>query len=166
MAETTEQRIAALQRLMEKKRQSTLAHAQYLAENREYAPGERLYMREVHLIMAIGMGAPQTMSELAQKLNVTPGAVSQIAARLEKKGYLLRAPGRGDRRQSLASLTEKGAALYREHSKYDRVRYESICRCFAQYSDEQLRLFEQYEETMTEIFLAAQHGREPEPKQK
>ena len=116
--------------------------------------------------MAVGLGAPQTMSELAQKLNVTPGAVSQIAARLEKKGYLLRAPGRGDRRQSLASLTEKGAALYREHSKYDRVRYESICRCFAQYSDEQLRLFEQYEETMTEIFLAAQHGREPEPKQK
>ncbi len=49
-----------------------------------------MYMREVHFVIELGaMGTP-TMSEMAQRLNVTQGAVTQMAARMEKKGYVTR----------------------------------------------------------------------------
>ena len=36
-------------------------------------------------MIAIGPGEGRTMSEIAREMNVTQGAVSQIASRLEKK---------------------------------------------------------------------------------
>lgn len=152
MENGAEERLALLEEMIRQKRKATLAHAQYLAQNREYDPGEKLYMREVHFVMAVGPGEGRTMSELAARLDVTQGAVSQLAARLEKKGYVRRGKDGADKRQIVATLTPKGEALYTHHTEYDHARYLQISEALANYSNEQLRLFTDYERTIKALF--------------
>lgn len=148
MQNKKENRLRLVSELMDEKRKTTFAYSQYLAKNREYAPGEQLYMREVHFVMAVGPGEGHTMSELAARLEVTQGAVSQLAARMEKKGFVQRAKTAGDRRQTVATLTPKGVALYKEHTLYDREHYQRISDMLAQFSDAELLRFREYERVM------------------
>ena len=152
MPQNTDQRIQIIENLIEQKRLTTLAHTQYLAQNREYAPGENLYMREVHFVMAVEPGEGRTMSELAQKLEVTQGAVSQLAARLEKKGYVVRSKCSEDKRQILATLTKKGEDLYASHTQYDYERFQALSQYYAIFTDEQLQTFALYEQMTRAIF--------------
>lgn len=111
-------------------------------------------MREAHFLIAIGPGEGKTMSEIAQKLDVTQGAISQTAARLEKKGYIRRQKCPSNRRLTIARLTEKGEAFYAEHRKYDKnmfARLDSLC--FSRYSDEELRMLVDYEKAVWQVIL-------------
>lgn len=145
MQNERECRLRLVCELMEEKRKTTLVYSQYLAKNREYAPGEQLYMREVHFVMAIGPGEGHTMSELAARMEVTQGAVSQLAARMEKKGFVRRDKTAGDKRQTVATLTPKGEALYREHTLYDRDHYQQINEMLMGFSEAELLRFQEYE---------------------
>ena len=140
-----ETRINLIEALIHEKRRTSLAHTQFLSCNREYAPGEQLHMREVHLVVAIGPGPGKTMSELAELLEVTRGAVTQLAGRMEKKGYIIRIQSPEDRRQILAQLTDKGEALCRSHHSYDHTVYQKISRLLSDFSDEELVKIREYE---------------------
>ena len=63
---------------------------------------------EIHTIDAIGCGNGILMSELADRLGVTKGAVTQIVKRLENKEFVKRSPHPDDSRSILVSLKEKG----------------------------------------------------------
>ena len=149
------QRIQLMRELMDAKRKTTLIHSQYMAKNREYSPGEHLFMREVHFVMAVGLGEGRTMSELARTLNVTQGAVSQLVARMEKKGFVVRHKCADDKRQTVATLTEKGRLLYQEHTRYDLARYTEILEMLSGYSDEELRRIRDFETILQAIFTKA-----------
>lgn len=138
--------------LLEAKRRGMEAHERYLNQMRSYAPGEELYMREMHFLMAVGPGQSPTMSEMAKRLEVTHGAVSQIAARLEKKGLIRREKDPSDRRQTVVVLTESGQALYERHLEYDKKQYQVIGRQLAEFSDEQLEFLTRYETLLCELF--------------
>ena len=113
---------------MLQKRATTEAYGQYISALREYLPGSNLYMREVHFIAAASPTQAISIAQIAHKMEVTPGAVSQIAARLEKKGYITRCRAPGDRRQILVSLTEDGRRLYAWHEAYDRRCMEEFAQ--------------------------------------
>ena len=83
-----EQRIKLIGKLLHQQGNTARAFVQYMDSDREYTAGDKLYMREAHFVIAIGPGEGRTMSEIAREMNVTQGAVSQIASRLEKKGYV------------------------------------------------------------------------------
>ena len=85
-----EQRIKLIGKLLHQQGNTARAFVQYMDSDREYTAGDKLYMREAHFVIAIGPGEGRTMSEIAREMNVTQGAVSQIASRLEKKGYVCR----------------------------------------------------------------------------
>lgn len=53
-------------------------------------------------------------ARLAERLSLTPGAISKLADRLEAKQLLTRQPLADDRRAHLLALTDKGAALVPE----------------------------------------------------
>lgn len=53
-------------------------------------------------------------ARLAERLALTPGAVSKLADRLEAKGLIARTPLPDDRRAHHLALTDKGAALVPE----------------------------------------------------
>ena len=141
-----------IQALMEAKRRGMEAHERYLNQTRSYAPGEELYMREMHFLMAVGPSQSPTMSEIAKWLEVTHGAVSQIAARLEKKGLIRREKAPGDRRQTVVMLTEYGQALYQQHLEYDKRQYQVIGSQLAEFSDEQLDFLIRDENLLGDMF--------------
>lgn len=145
-------RIELVGELMDHMRNVTMVHDKILNMRREYFPGEWYYLRETHFINAIGLGRICTMTELAEKLEVTPGAVSHVAGKLEKAGCVERSISREDRRIIEIRLTEKGEELYRRHKAFDEERHANVSAMLSKYSDEDLKKFIEFAQTMTGIF--------------
>lgn len=115
----------------------------------EYTAGDKLYMREAHFVIAIGPGEGRTMSEIAREMNVTQGAVSQIASRLEKKGYVCRRKNEENKRQIIAFLTEKGEQFYTEHQRYDESMHRQMDEiALNRFNEEELQCIFEYEQIM------------------
>lgn len=143
-----------IRELMAAVRSVTDAHEKYLSRARDYLDGEKLYMREAHFAIAVGHSGEVTMSELAHQLEITPGAVSQLAQRMEKKGYVERVTCAEDKRKNIVRLTEKGQALYEAHEVYDRAQYQVIARSLARYTPEQLDLFIEMERELSRLLCS------------
>lgn len=79
---------------------------------------------DMHIIEAVGMGAPQNMTSVAKKLSITVGTLTIAINNLVKKGYVARKRGEKDRRVVFLFLTEKGEKAYRHHEKFhdDMIR--------------------------------------------
>lgn len=152
---TLERRMKLLHRLMHEKRNAIYAYEQYTTQNRQYQPGANLYMREAHFVMAVEPGNGKTMTELSELLQVTMGAVSQTAARLEKKGFIVRQRSESDKRCIVARLTPEGEKLYVSHAAYDRKYYMIMLSHLDGYSDEQLAALADYEQLMAKLFTMA-----------
>lgn len=124
----------------------------FLEKPRKYAIDDSLYMREVHFVVALGAKDHPTMGEMAEALGVTPGAVTQMVSRLEKKGFVTRAKAAQDKRQTTISLTEKGRSLCAEHIAYDRREHQEISEMLGEFSDQDLEKFIRYEQIMRKMF--------------
>lgn len=94
---------------------------------------------EIHTIDAIGCDGGILMSELAARLGVTKGAVTQIFNRLEAKDLVRRTPHPDDSRAVLVSLTEKGKSAYRAHEELHLRFYEALRE---QLSEKEIEIFE------------------------
>ncbi|MDF2961781.1 MAG: MarR family transcriptional regulator [Paenibacillus sp.] len=57
------------------------------------------------------------MSELAAKLGITKGAVTQIVGRLEEREFVKRHPHPNDSRSVVVSLEERGKTAFHVHEK-------------------------------------------------
>lgn len=145
-------RLKLIYEILGEKEKASKAFVQYA--NRSHTYGEdNLYMREAHFITTIGLGDGLVMSEIANRLGVTHGAVSQTALRLEKKGYIVRLRDPENFRYVVAKLTEKGEAFYREHISYDTEEYAEMDRKYlSDFSDEDLLKIKEYEKAMYKIF--------------
>ena len=67
---------------------------------------------DMHIIEAVGIEEPRTMSTISKSLGVTMGTLTVGINGLVKKGYVTRKRGEKDRRIVYASLTDKGIAAY------------------------------------------------------
>ena len=106
------------------RRKTSSLYQKFLSTPREYFPGEKLLMREVHVLIKIGFDGIDNVSELANKMGVTNGAVSQYLSKLEKKGFINRIQDSNDKRQFSVVLTEKGKQLYNLHTAEDKQNYK------------------------------------------
>lgn len=73
---------------------------------------------DMHVIEAIGIGAPKNMSAIAKELSVTVGTLTIAMNSLVKKGYVTRQRGNEDRRVVYISLSEKGKEAYEHHARF------------------------------------------------
>ena len=81
---------------------------------------------DMHVIEAIGTGAPKNMSSIARELSVTVGTLTIAMNSLVKKGYVFRERGKEDRRVVYISLTERGRAAYVHHARFHKAMIDSI----------------------------------------
>ncbi|MHB1435770.1 MAG: MarR family winged helix-turn-helix transcriptional regulator [Thermoplasmata archaeon] len=63
--------------------------------------------------MRLCMAGPTRPSTIAQGLDISPAAVTQLLDRLEERHLILRTPDPEDRRATVVSLTSQGTRLYR-----------------------------------------------------
>lgn len=94
---------------------------------------------EIHTIEAIGTESGVLMSELAARLGITKGAVTQLIARLEDKELVRRSPHPQDARGSVISLTESGREAYNAH---ENVHLEFYNQLRSQLSGQEIEIFE------------------------
>ncbi len=145
-------RIDIIPELLKAHRETTVATVNFLEKPRKYAEDDALYMREVHFAIEVGSADNLTMGEVAQRLNVTQGAVTQMAMRMEKKGYVKRSKQSTDKRLTTISLTEKGKQLCDSHIEYDKKEHLMISAGLMDFTDEDLLKIIRYEKTMKKLF--------------
>jgi DNA-binding MarR family transcriptional regulator len=83
---------------------------------------------DMHVIQAIGIGAPKNMSTIAKELSVTVGTLTIAMNSLVKKGYVNRERGVEDRRVVYISLSEKGYKAYEHHEQFHHEMIDEILR--------------------------------------
>lgn len=113
-----------------------------------YGSAGKFTPSEIHLIDAIGLEEPTLMSELATKLNVTKGAITQLANKLENKGAIERSPHPTDKRAVLLSLTDIGVNAYKEQ---EAVRANFYTLLASQMDSHEMAIFEKGIEITIEV---------------
>ncbi len=94
---------------------------------------------DMHVIEAIGTGAPKNMTTVARILSVTTGTLTISANSLVKKGYVQRVRSEEDRRVVLVSLTEKGKRAYAHHKKFHNEMIQEVLEGLSDEEQEVLR---------------------------
>ncbi len=80
---------------------------------------------DMHIIEAIGLDEPRSMSSVARDLHVTVGTLTIAINNLVKKGYVKRVRSEKDRRVVLISLMDKGRDAYRHHRDFHEAMVQA-----------------------------------------
>ena len=83
-------------------------------------PYRDISYNDFHIIEAIGLQEPKSMTATAKLMGVTTGTLTKAMDALTDKGYVVRERSRQDKRVVWISLTEKGKAAYKHHEKFHR----------------------------------------------
>lgn len=92
---------------------------------------------DMHIIDAIGIDAPKSMSTVAAKLSVTVGTLTIAINNLVKKDYVLRNRSHQDKRVVLISLSKKGIKAFKHHASFHEEMIRAIIKDF---SDDEVEL--------------------------
>lgn len=90
------------------------------------------------LVGLMGRGGELTMSDAAEALDLTPGAVTRIVKSLEDGGYVARVPNPEDRRQSYIRLTPEAQ---RKAKRLFPLHDELINKATASLNEDDLRAY-------------------------
>ncbi len=102
---------------------------------------------QAELLMAIQHRQPISSKELADLLNLTPGAVSQLVEPLEKGGYVERKTSDQDRRVQYLNTSKVGIKLLQDFDKRRRAMIEAV---IADLSDEELAVWVRIQKKISE----------------
>lgn len=101
---------------------------------------------DMHIIEAVGIEQPKSMSMIAKQLSVTVGTLTVNMNSLEKKGYIVRERSEQDKRVVLVTLTEKGRKAFFHHRDFhkamiraavkglDETEMQTLIKCLQQLS--------------------------------
>lgn len=99
---------------------------------------------EMDTIKAIGDNEPIYVTELAKKLGVTKGAVSQQLTKLEKKGLIIKKIDEENAAKRAISLTSLGRRMYERHDQFHKelnLFVESLLQSASEESRQFLEMF-------------------------
>lgn len=99
---------------------------------------------EMDTIKAIGDNEPIYVTELAKKLRVTKGAVSQQLTKLEKKGLIIKKVDEENAAKRAISLTSLGRRMYERHDQFHKelnLFVESLLQSASEESRQFLEMF-------------------------
>ena len=85
-------------------------------------------VNDMHVIEAVGIRNPRSMSAIAKDLSVTVGTLTIAVNHLVKKGYINRGRSEEDRRVVLVSLSEKGEKAYHHHRMFHERMVMSVLK--------------------------------------
>ena len=77
-----------------------------------------LSYNDFHVIEAIGVNEPKTMTTVAKLMGVTTGTLTKAMDGLTRKGYVIRERSTQDKRVVWVYLTDTGKAAYKHHEEF------------------------------------------------
>ncbi len=81
---------------------------------------------DFHIIEAIGLQEPKSMTTVAKLMNVTTGTLTKAMDGLTEKGYVIRERSKQDKRVVWVYLTDKGKAAFKHHEEFHRKMIENV----------------------------------------
>ena len=103
--------------------------------------GERFNGAQIHMIEAIGKKYGKTVTALSGYFMITKGAVSQIVTKLYKMGYVTKTKKKGNDKEIILDLTEKGRKAFEIHEKYNESTMPELMKLGQKYSHEEILAF-------------------------
>jgi DNA-binding MarR family transcriptional regulator len=79
---------------------------------KDYGTGDLLYFTEVHTISMVGKNKEVNMTQLADIMGVTKGAISQTIRKLVSKRFIIKSNSRNKKEINLR-LSDKGMLVYK-----------------------------------------------------
>jgi len=70
--------------------------------------GTKLYASEVHLLLVIQEESNANATQIAERIGVTKGAISQLVSRLERKGLITKAKDHEHKNELILSISRIG----------------------------------------------------------
>ena len=80
---------------------------------------------DMHIIEAVGIDEPRSMSTVAKSMSVTMGTLTTNMNSLEDKGYIIRERSKTDKRVVLVVLTDKGRKAFFHHRDFHKKMIRS-----------------------------------------
>lgn len=81
---------------------------------------------DFHIIEAIGVKEPKSMTTVAKLMHVTTGTLTKAIDGLTEKGYVIRERSKQDKRVVGVSLLQKGKEAYAHHEEFHRRMIANI----------------------------------------
>ena len=85
-----------------------------------------MYGSEIHTVQAIGKSAGINVTQLAERMGVTKGAVSQMVSRLVEKGMVQKARAQDNAKEVCLNLTELGRVGFHNHERFDMSVLDAV----------------------------------------
>ncbi len=117
----------------------------------DFGTGVPLYRSEIHTIKCIGDNPGINMSELAEVMGVTKGAVSQTINKLVNKGLVVKTSADDNAREILPQLTELGLKGYQEHELYHMQMFDAVHEYYGGRFRHELKRFIRVMEDLNQI---------------
>lgn len=124
-------------------------HQKELYENREsdiflkelrQSIGSDVYlnMTEVHVISCVGQHEPINLTAVAERMDISKGNVSKIAAKLVKDGWLRKTQLNDNKKEIYFRLTQAGKRLFAIHEEQHEKEKRKLSAFFERYCDAEL----------------------------
>lgn len=94
---------------------------------KDYGTGHLIYHSEINLLNAISQYPHLNAIDLADKMGVTRAAITQMAKRLEERGFIIRYAKAGNKKEKFFQLTEVAQAIKAGHDSYHQEANVQIC---------------------------------------
>jgi DNA-binding MarR family transcriptional regulator len=110
-----------------------------------------LYPSEINTVAAIGKEPDVNVTELAGRIGVTKGAVSQIIKKLNDKKLVEKYHDENNKKEVLLKLTVKGNVVFQEHKNIHKVIDPQIRSFLAAQTNEQTVYLIEFLKMLSEI---------------
>lgn len=100
-----------------------------------------LFASEIHMIEVIGRNPGIHVTEIANKLGITKGAVPKMICKLLHKEMIYRYQAKGNKKMVLFKLTEKGHTAFQSHIEFHKELDQGIMKKFNSLHESELLMF-------------------------
>jgi len=97
-----------------------------------------LTAREIHCLQAVGQNQGANIKNLGETLGVTKSAVSQMAGKLAKKGFVRKESSPDNNKETLVFLTTTGQEAYALHEEFHERHMRTLRKRLDEFPDPQI----------------------------
>lgn len=113
---------------------------------KDYGTGDLLFFTEIHTITMVGKNKEINMTQLAELMGVTKGAISQTIRKLVTKKYIMKS-NTNNRKEINLRLSDKGQKVYNGQKSFQKELFKFAETLYA-------RATPQERELVSRLFIA------------
>lgn len=111
---------------------------------RNFGTEDNLTSSEIHMIEVVGLNEGLSVTELARRLGITKGAVSQTLKRLDEKSLIVKEADSSNSSRITVNLSTKGKVAYFSHMQWHEEMDGGFRNYFVNLPEEKIKFLEEF----------------------